>query len=297
MERIGGLAIPPAWEDVWICRDAQGHIQATGVDAAGRKQYLYHEAWRRHRDREKFNRMLELAESMPSLRRAVKRRLGKRGLKRDQVLAGAIRMLDLGLFRVGNERYADDNDSFGLATLRRSHVRRVDGALLFDYPAKSSQRRVHEVRDPQLTKLVGSLKRRKGGGRELLAYRADDGGWTDVRSEDINAELKELTGAELSAKDFRTWNATVLAATLLAGRAQEGATKTSRQRISREVVKSVAEVLGNTPAVCRRSYIDPRLFDRFDAGKTIEAGEVPDARHVNDGRREQIEAAVIELLS
>ena len=215
------------------------------------------------------------------------------------MLAGAIRLLDLGFFRIGSEEYAEENESFGLATLRKSHVRSENGAVVFDYPAKSSQRRVQEITDRQLVKLVRSLKRRKGGGRELLAYR-EGRSWVDVRSDEVNAYLKELTEEDFSAKDFRTWHATVLAAVLLAARADEPNSKTARQRIGREVVKEVAEVLGNTPAVCRRAYIDPRLFDRFDSGATIRPALGRDLRLENgrlEGRgRARIEAAVIDLL-
>ena len=300
VERIRALAIPPAWRDVWICMDPLGHIQATGVDDAGRKQYRYHDAWRDRRDRRKFEQMLELAELLPSLRRRLRGRLGQRGLTRERVLAGAVLLLDLGFFRIGGEEYAEQNESFGLATIRKSHVRSENGAVVFDYPAKGAQRRVQEITDPPLVQLVRALKRRRGGGRELLAYR-EGGGWVDVRSAEVNAHLKELTDSDLSAKDFRTWNATVLAAVLLAAHDGEGGTKTARKRVAREVTKEVADLLGNTPAVCRRSYIDPSVFDRFDAGETIrdELG-----RHAGKGfdeipaaARDRIEVAVIGLLT
>jgi DNA topoisomerase IB len=300
LERIRALAVPPAWREVWICLDPLGHIQATGLDDAGRKQYRYHDSWRDRRDRSKFEEMLELAGLLPSLRRKLRRRLGGRGLTRERVLAGSVLLLDLGFFRVGGEEYAESNESFGLATIRRSHVRSEKGAVVFDYPAKSSQRRVQEITDPQLVKLVRALKRRRGGGRELLAYRGRDG-WVDVRSGDVNSHLRELTGSDLSTKDFRTWNATVLAAVLLAGREGEGRTKTARSRIARDVVKQVAGLLGNTPAVCRRSYIDPRVFDRFDSGETIRADlgrhSGRDLEQLPDATRDRLEEAVIALLS
>jgi DNA topoisomerase IB len=300
LERIRALAIPPAWREVWICLDPLGHIQATGFDDAGRKQYRYHDAWRDRRDRRKFEEMLELAELLPSLRRKLRRRLGGRGLTRERVLAGAVLLLDLGFFRVGGEEYAEENESFGLATIRKSHVRSENGAVVFDYPAKSSQRRVQEITDPQLVKLVRALKRRRGGGRELLAYR-DGGGWVDVRSADVNTHLRELTGSDLSTKDFRTWNATVLAAVLLAAREGEGRTKTARTRIAREVVKEIAGLLGNTPAVCRRSYIDPRVFDRFNSGDTIRAqlgrNAGRDLEELPAATRDRLESAVVDLLT
>ena len=299
LERVRRLAIPPAWKEVWICPDPLGHIQATGIDDAGRKQYLYHDAWRAKQDRRKYEQMLELADELPRLRRVVKRRLGGSGFTRDRVLAGAVRMLDLGFFRIGSEQYAEENESYGLATLRRSHVRSANGAVVFDYPAKSSQRRVQEISDPQLVKLVRALKNRKGGGHELLAYR-DGKRWVDVRSEEVNEYLKDLAGHELTAKDFRTWNATVLAAVLLAVRAGAGTSKTARKRVAREVVKQVAETIGNTPAVCRRAYIDPRVFDCFDSGVTIESalhdGVALELGELRERDRERIERAIVELL-
>jgi DNA topoisomerase-1 len=300
LERIRRLAIPPAWKEVWICPDPHGHIQATGIDDAGRKQYLYHDAWRAKQDRRKYEQMLELADQLPSLRRSVKRRLGAKGFTRDRVLAGAVRMLDLGFFRIGSEQYAAENESYGLATLRKSHVRSENGAVVFDYPAKSSQRRVQEIADPQLVKLVRALKSRRGGGHELLAYR-DGRRWVDVRSDEVNAYLKDLAGHEYTAKDFRTWNATVLAAVLVALRGDDATSKTARKRIASEVVKEVAGVLGNTPAVCRRAYIDPRVFDRFDSGTTIETalrdGISTELDELSERDRERIEKAVVELLS
>jgi DNA topoisomerase IB len=300
LERIRKLAIPPAWTDVWICPDPQGHIQATGFDDAGRKQYLYHDAWRTRQDRRKFEQMLELADHLPPLRRTVKRRLDGRGFTRDRVLAGAVRLLDLGFFRIGSEQYAEENESYGLATIRRSHVRSENGAIVFDYPAKSSQRRIQEIRDAQLVKLVRALKQRKGGDHELLAYR-NGKRWVDVRSQDVNQYLKELSNHDFTAKDFRTWNATVLAAVLLAVRAGDGTSKTARKRVAGEVVKQVAETLGNTPAVCRSSYIDPRVFDRFDSGATIESairdGIPLEIDELRERDRSRIEKAVVELVS
>jgi DNA topoisomerase I len=237
---------------------------------------------------------------LPPLRRAVKRRLDGRGLTRDRVLAGAVRLLDLGFFRIGSEQYAEENESYGLATIRRSHVRSENGAVVFDYPAKGSQRRVQEISDPQLIKLVRALKRRKGGGHELLAHR-DGQRCVDVRSQDVNEYLKELSKHDFTAKDFRTWNATVLAAVLLAVRAGDGTSNTARKRVGREVVKQVAETLGNTPAVCRSSYIDPRVFDCFDSGSTIESairdGIPIELDELRERDRERIEKAVVDLVS
>ena len=301
LERIRALAIPPAWSDVWICPDPGGHIQATGVDAAGRKQYLYHRRWRERRDAQKFDEMLEFARALPSLRRRVKADLRLRGLVRDRVLSCAIRLLDLGFFRVGSEEYADENQTYGLATLRRSHIRFAGGAATFDYKAKGGQRLVQELEDEQAVAVLRALAKRKGGGRELLAFY-ERRQWRDVRAADVNAYLKEAGGRDFSAKDFRTWNATVLAAVGLASRTneeQEPPSRSRRRRIANAVVKDVARYLSNTPAVCRSSYIDPRLFDRFDSNLKILA---PVERAI-DGRgphefadRDEIETAVLELL-
>ena len=292
-ERIRSLAIPPAWEDVWICPDERGHLQAVGTDAAGRKQYLYHEDWRTRRDRQKFDRVLRLARRLPAMRKICDRDIATRGLTRERALAGAVRLLDLGFFRIGSEAYTEENGSYGLATLRRSHARVSGDEIRFDFAAKSGQRRIQSVRDPGLARLTSALLRRKGGGRELLAFR-DGKTWRDVRSEDINAYLKDLADEEISAKDFRTWHATVLTAALLASEEQGLTSVTSRKRVVSTVVKEVAEALGNTPAVCRASYIDPRVIDRFLDGGTI---ALPGGRDLTDDRvRASVESAVLELL-
>jgi DNA topoisomerase-1 len=268
--RIAELAIPPAWSEVWICPFPNGHLQATGTDAAGRKQYLYHPEWRRRRDLEKFRDMVAFAHDLPELRERVAADLASGDQPtRDRVLACAVRLLDRGFFRIGTEEYAETNESYGLATLHKRHVRIEDGdAMVFDFPAKSGQRRVQAVVDADAAALVERLKRRRGGSPELLAYK-EGGRWRDVRSGDINAYLKEATGGEHSAKDFRTWSATVLAAIALAVSGEVAGTKTGRDRAITRAVKEVAHYLGNTPAVCRASYIDPRVFDAYRAGLII----------------------------
>ena len=292
-ERIRSLAIPPAWEDVWICPDERGHLQAVGTDAAGRKQYLYHEDWRTRRDRQKFDRAVRLARRLPAMRKTCDRDIASRGLTRERALAGATRLLDLGFFRIGSEAYTEENGSFGLATLRRSHVRVSGDEIRFDFAAKSGQRRIQSIRDPALARLTSALLRRKGGGRELLAFR-DGKTWRDVRSEDINAYLKDLADEEISAKDFRTWHATVLTTALLAAEEQGLTSVTSRKRVVSTIVKEVAEALGNTPAVCRASYIDPRVIDRFLDGETI---ALPRGRDLTDDRvRASVESAVLDFL-
>ena len=291
--RIKELAIPPAWRDVWICPHPMGHIQATGIDDAGRKQYRYHDRWRERRDREKFDSMVAFANALPRLRRRVAKDLKRTGMPRERILACAVRLLDLGFFRVGSEAYTEENGSYGLATLRRSHVRVSGDEVLFDFAAKGGKRRVQSITDPALRRLTSSLLARRGGGPELLAYR-EGSAWRDIRSEDINAYLKDLAGEEVSAKDFRTWHATVLTAVLLAAEERELTSVTSRKRVVSSVVKEVAEVLGNTPAVCRASYIDPRVIDRFLDGETIALSHGRDL--ADDQVREAVEAAVLELL-
>ena len=270
LERIRGLAIPPAWRDVWICDDPFGHIQATGMDARGRKQYRYHDKWRERRDREKFESMIEFGRALPRLRRQVDEDLGRRGYGRERVLACAVRLLDRGFFRIGSEGYAEENQTYGIATMRRRHVDVTGDTVTFDFEAKGGKRRVQTLVDPGLAKLIRALDSREGGGRELLAFKSK-GEWRDVRSDDINAYVREASGGEFSAKDFRTWNGTVLAAVALAAYARERdvETKAARTRAKNLAIKQVARFLGNTPAVCRASYIDPRVLDRFDGGLTI----------------------------
>ncbi len=252
LKRIEELAIPPAWEDVWVCEDQLGHIQATGTDARGRKQYRYHDRWRERRDREKYESMLEFGRALPKLRKRVDEDLGRRGYVRDRILACAVRLLDRGFFRIGSEGYADENQTYGVATIRRRHVRVRADTVTFDYEAKGGARRVQAIMDEDLAKLIRALMARKGGGHELLAYKAK-GEWRDVRSDDINEYVKGASGGEFSAKDFRTWNGTVLAAVALAAYASERETdtKAKRERAKRLAVEQVARFLGNTPAVCR----------------------------------------------
>jgi DNA topoisomerase I len=299
LERIHELVIPPAWQDVWICPYPGGHIQATGVDAAGRKQYLYHSRWREQRDMEKFDDMIVFARTLPRLRKRVTAALEDRGdLDLDRVCACAARLLDRGFFRVGGEDYAVRNESYGLATMKKSHVSLDGDTLVFDYPAKSGKRRVQAVIDPVVAEVVRELKRRRGGGDELLAYKRDRR-WTDLRSADINAWLKEATGKDVSAKDFRTWGATVLAAVALAVSEEARATKTGRKRAITRAIKEVAHYLGNTPAVARGSYIDPRVFDRYRDGEVIDQGLVAAAAERNgDATAIQgpLEKAVLKLL-
>ena len=292
--RITALVIPPAWREVWISPDPFGHIQATGLDQRGRKQYLYHPRWRARRDRQKFGDMIAFARALPALRDVVERDIALGDMSREQVLACAARLLDRGFFRIGSEVYKVENETYGLATMLKSHVTCSGEVIRFDYIAKESKRRVQAITDPEVAAIVRTLKRRRGGGEELLAYKRD-GRWCDVRSPDINAYLKAATGLDISAKDFRTWGATVLAAVGLAVIEPERLSRTGRKRALARAVKEVAFYLGNTPAVARNSYIDPRVFDRFRDGETIKlelVAAVPDATAIQG----PVEQAVLDLL-
>jgi DNA topoisomerase IB len=294
LERIRALAIPPAWRDVWICPDPFGHIQATGYDEAGRKQYLYHERWQRRQAERKFELVREFAQRLPRLRRAVIADLRRQGMPRERALACAVRLLDLGFFRVGGEVYAEENESFGLATVRREHVTLGRSEIVFDFPAKSGRRRVQSIRDAAARRAIETMHRRRSGPEDLLAYR-QGGGWRDVRSDEINDYIHEHMGEEFSAKDFRTWHGTVLAAVELAGERPPRSEAAARRTIARAVGR-VSEALGNTPAVCRASYIDPRVLDRYRDGVTINPPANSNG-HLSAKARRRIEREVIQLIS
>ena len=289
LERIRALVIPPAWSDVWICSDPEGHIQATGVDAKGRRQYRYHDDWQAKRSRAKHVRMLRFARRLPHLRETVSADLRREGMPRERVLACAVRLLELGRFRVGGEGYAEENGTFGLATLQKQHVKVRGATLIFDFEGKGGQRHRCEVADPGVIDVVRTLRRRRAApDADLLAYRDDDGAWTDVRSEDINRYLQENLGDEFSAKDFRTWVATVLAAVVLADQ-DTPETERERSQAITLVANEVAEHLGNTPAVARSAYIDPRVVERFEADDTLDGLEEVDDLAT-------LEAEVIQLV-
>ena len=299
IERIKSLAIPPAWKDVWICPHPRGHVQATGYDDAGRKQYVYHQDWREHRDREKFDEMLRFARQLPKLRAQVDKDLNLRGLVFPRVRACAVRLLDLGLFRIGNEVYENENRSYGLTTLKAKHLAFEDGEALFDYPSKSDQRAVHRISSADVIPVLRALKKRAKPGEDLLTYRLGRSDWQSLDSDQVNDFIKEIGGEEFSAKDFRTWNGTVLAAVMLAAEGRVPGSKSARKRACNLAIRETAAFLNNTPAVCRASYIDPRVFDRYDAGETIasamgqiEAGAEPGSFP----EREKIESAVVRLI-
>lgn len=268
-ERVDDLVIPPAWTDVWISPHANGHIQATGLDAAGRRQYIYHAAWRRQKDRTKFDRALRLAEALPSARRTVTRDL--RGTdSRRRALAAAFRMLDAGALRVGSERYAEDNGSHGLSTLLCSHVSVSGEVITLGFPGKSGKTWSSQLSDADLARQLSRLKRR-GPTARLLAYEKD-GEWMPLTASEINDYVRECAGASFTSKDFRTLRGTAAAALSLARSGPAG----SRAQYRRAVVQAMRDaslILGNTPAIARKSYVDPRVVARFGAGKTVDASK------------------------
>jgi DNA topoisomerase I len=265
--RISSLVIPPAWQDVWISPYPNGHIQAVGTDAAGRRQYLYHEQWRLTRDELKHARVLTLARRLPKVREAIQADLVRPQLDRDRVLATALRMLDYGLFRSGNESYTEDNGSHGVATLLREHVVARRDQVAFDFPAKSGVARSLTLVDAPLADAVRALRRARTGTDRLLVYRCD-GGWGEIHADTVNERFKQLAGADFTVKDLRTWRATVVAA-MEFSRLEPPSTKAARTRAERTVMEAVAQELGNTPAVARSSYVDPRVVETFGRGQTI----------------------------
>ena len=269
LNRVRALVIPPAWEDVWICPQADGHIQAVGTDAAGRRQYRYHDLWRAERDKAKHDRVLDFGRALPQVRKVVERHLAGDRLSRDRVMAAAVRLIDLGFFRAGGEEYAAENGTFGLATLRKEHVTCHHGQLIFDYTGKSSKHHEQSVADPEVCTVVKRLKRRRGSPEdELLAFRSGQR-WHDVTAAGINDYLREIADGDYSVKDFRTWHATVLAAVGLAVSEGADTSESARKRAVARMVQEVAAYLGNTPAVARASYIDPRIISLYERGITI----------------------------
>ncbi|MFG3103675.1 DNA topoisomerase IB [Streptomyces sp. NPDC048182] len=270
LKRITALVIPPAWRDVWICTRANGHLQAVGTDAAGRRQYLYHPQFRAEQEAAKHEHVLDVAEALPALREAVEGHLGDRGLSRRRVLATAVRMLDLGFFRIGSERYTELNNSYGLTTLTRAHTQCRAGEVTLTYTGKHGKDQVQAVVDPLACRTLTALNRRRGGGDRLLAYWARPD-WHDVNGDDVNAYLKEIAGLEVTAKDFRTWHATVMAAIALAVSQGTAHSETARRRAVAHAAREVSHYLGNTPAVCRASYINPRVVELYEEGVTVAA--------------------------
>ena len=266
LARIRSLAIPPAWRQVWICRSSRGHLQATGIDAAGRKQYLYHPAWREERERQKHDRILRFAERLPGLREVVDADLRRPGLGRDTALAAAARLLDRANVRVGSEEYKASHGTVGLATLDSRHLTIEGSNIRLDFVGKAGKEHHVQVADPRLARILARMDGLPG--REVLKYEDEDGQVVDVRSGDINDYIKANMGEDFTAKDFRTWAGTVAAAVALDEIGPVTSSR-ARQRALAQVSRTAAELLGNTPAVCRASYIDPRVIDHFLDGRTI----------------------------
>jgi DNA topoisomerase-1 len=263
LRRVGALGIPPAWKDVWISPDPLGHIQATGVDSRGRTQYRYHQVWREQRDAQKFAHMLRFAEALPTLRSATVRDLGGRHRDRDRVTAAAVRLIDLGLFRIGGERYAELDHHYGATTLQKHDVTVTRDGIAFDYIAKEGKRRTITVTDRGVRSVVRALVSSDNSSGSLFWFQDGDT-WRPLRSHEVSSYIATRAGGHFTAKEFRTWNATVLMALLLAN-ADPAPTERSRKSAITGAVRGVADWLGDTPAVARASYIDPRVISRYTA--------------------------------
>ena len=263
LHRIRSLVLPPAWVDVWICRDARGHLQATGYDARGRKQYRYHADWRRVRDESKYERMLHFAAALPAIRRRVRHDLRIPGLGRQKVIAAIVRLLDLSAARVGNEQYAKENGSFGLTTLRNRHAHVHGSHIELDFKGKASKQQHLIIDHPILSRIVRKCQHLPG--QKLFEYVDDDQNVHRLGSDDVNHYLAGIAGHEFTSKDFRTWKATVLALKELQGCPPCEALRTRKSNLVRAIA-TVADNLGNTPAICKKCYIHPQILDRYLAG-------------------------------
>ena len=272
VQRIKELVIPPAWTEVWISPDPRGHIQAVGYDAAGRRQYVYHPQWRATRDAEKFEHAADVAGRLPEIRERLCADLSGRGLSRARVLAAVVRLLDMGMFRIGSDQYAqrDEDPSYGLSTLRPDHVRTRGECVVLEFTGKSGVEHANPVDDGEVCQVLRDLRRRRRGEDRLFAYWDPSGRrWREVRADEINEYLREISGERMSAKDFRTWHGTVKAAGELAAAGPEQ-TKTGRKRAVAHAMREVAELLGNTPAVARSAYVDPRVVTAYERGETVD---------------------------
>lgn len=293
-QRLAALAIPPAYKEVWICADPRGHIQATARDERGRKQYIYHPKWVELRDASKFDRMIRFAQALPSIRARVEQDLGRQKLTRDVVLAAVIRLLDKTYIRVGNEEYARQNGSYGLTTIRRKHTK-VEGTIVrFEFTGKSGKDWHVELRDRRIARIIRNMQELPG--YQVFKYLDEEGAVQMVDSADVNTYLREISEDDFTAKDFRTWAGTVGAFKELcsAGSSASGdaMTKTAVKRAVSAAMKNVAKVLGNTPAVCRKSYVHPYVITAFEAGGLVVAAVSP----VSNGL-DETEAAVLNFLS
>jgi DNA topoisomerase I len=294
-ERVKGLMIPPAWEDVWICPWPHGHLQAVGTDEAGRRQYLYHPDWRTQRDAAKHARVLGFGRVLSKAREQVLVDLGTEGMSQDRACAAAVRLLDLGYFRIGNDVYADTNGSFGLTTLQRRHVRRRGATLVFCFVGKSGIEHTVTIDDPATVEALEVMRGRRGPADQGLLAWKERGRWHALGSGHVNDYVRRTTGMEATAKDFRTWHATVIAAASLAATDEPGHTRASRKRAVVAAMKEVAEFLGNSPALARSSYVDPRVVDAYEEGSTIAHAVRREAASPAE-RQTILERAVLRLL-
>lgn len=291
--RVRELVIPPAWTDVWVTPHENGHLQAVGTDDAGRRQYLYHPDWRARRDAEKYDRMLQFGRALTKARELVLADLGREGMPLERACAAAVRLLDLGYFRIGNDVYADAHGSFGLTTLERRHVRKRQDSLVFTFTGKSGVDHEIEIDDVTVIEAIQIMRRRRGEDARLLAYR--NGRWRSLLPELVNDYVRDSTGLEATAKDFRTWHATVLAAAALAETSEPGESAASRKRAVAGAMKEVASFLGNTPTLARSSYVDPRVIDAYEEGRTI--SRATRREHANpDERQAALERATLKLI-
>jgi DNA topoisomerase-1 len=293
VQRCKDLVIPPAWTDVWITPHANGHLQAVGTDDAGRKQYLYHPQWRASRDAAKFDRILLFGKALSKARERVLADIGAEGMSLERACAVAVRLLDLGYFRIGNDVYTDTNGSFGLTTLRKDHVSKHKDALRFHFVGKSGIEHTIDIDDKAAIEALDVMRRRRGGGEELLAWK-DGKRWRDIAASDVNDYIRGCFGIEATAKDFRTWHATVIAAAALAEAEEPGETKASRKRAVSSAMKEVSEFLGNTPTLARTAYVDPRVVEAYERGRTITVRGTYDTA---DARQAALERAVLKLLA
>ncbi|HEX4112878.1 MAG TPA: DNA topoisomerase IB [Stellaceae bacterium] len=292
LARIRSLAIPPAYRDVWICRDANGHLQAVGRDARGRKQYRYHPRWRVVRDEAKYGKMLVFARVLPRVRRRVDADLARRGLPREKVLAAIVRLLEQTLARIGNEEYAKANNSFGLTTLRNRHVKVKGGQIIFDFRAKHGISSHIDLEDRRLARIIRRCQELPG--QELFQYLDEDDALHAIGSEDVNNYLRDISGEEITAKDFRTWSATNLAAVAFR-HLSSGASPTPTKSNILAAVTAVAKMLGNTPAICRKCYIHPAIIDGYLDGTLLTALNDCRARSPKYGLSAQQKAVVLFL--
>lgn len=293
VQRCKDLVIPPAWKDVWITPYPNGHLQAVGTDDAGRRQYLYHPQWRASRDAAKFDRILVFGKALSKARERVLADIGAEGMTQERACAAAVRLLDLGYFRIGNDVYTDTNGSFGLTTMLREHVSRTKDGLRFAFVGKSGVEHDITIDDPSAIQALDVMRRRRGGGDRLLAWK-DGRSWKDLSSSDVNDYIRTCFGIEATAKDFRTWHATVIAAAALAETDEPGGTKASRKRAVSAAMKEVSEFLGNTPTLARTSYVDPRVVEAYERGRTV---KVRGSYDTDDARQAALERAVLKLLA